>query len=399
MSTAHERALGRDVLGDPLAHGQGLGHPVCLSHRLRLIRKLELLDQPSQDVRVERFFQQLVRLVGSIQLGLCGVRAELVDHVDRVELHQQLSVFHRHLVGELALQGALPTLSLQFLAHLIQQGCIGNHFSGRDVDDLFTGRNQQRGPEAHDLRQFSDRIGGLLACRVKGETAGTAGGVVDHCSAHEPLDRLLTGGALQERSMDCLLVPRMRGQDRGHGVRVQQILDRRLHQEPLSDRVVGSVLVHRGGDDALQIRTVRRVPPPIHQPTQVQAVPDHLGAGVVHQHEALVQRRGIHRDVGDVHGGRPIHLALIRRAERLAGVEHAVCAVDCNECGRLALVRPVTGVTGDRTRNRRDHRRRAQRRPEALHEGQPRLDRAELKLVSRICAIQQRVDLIDGHVI
>ena len=399
MSTAHECALGRDVLGDPLAHGQCLGHPVCLSHRLRLLRKLELLDQPSQDVRVELFLQQLVRLVGSIQLGLCGVRPELVDHVDRVELHQQLSVFHRHLVGEPALQGALPTLSLQLLAHLIQQGRIGNHSSGGDVDDLFTGRNQQRGPEAHDLRQFSDRIGGLLASRVKGEAAGTAGSVVDHRSAHEPLDRLLARSTLQERSMDRLLVPRMRGQDRGHGVHVQQVLDRRLHQEPLSDRVVGGVLVHRGGDDALQIRTVRRVPPPVHQPTQVQAIPDHLGACVVHQHEALVQRRGIHRDVGDVHGGRPVHLALIRRAERLTGVEHAVCAVDCNERGGLTLVRPVTGVAGDRTRNRRDHRRRAQRRPEALHEGQPRLDRTELQLVSRIRAIQQRVDLVDGHVI
>ena len=209
MSTAHERALGRDVLGDPLAHGQGLGHPVSLSHRLRLLRKLELLNQPSQDVRVERFLQQLVRLVGSIQLGLCGVRAKLVDHVDRMELNQQLGVLYRHLVGELAFQGALPTLSLQFLAHLIQQGCIGNHFSGRDVDDLFTGRNQQRGPEAHDLRQFSDRIGGLLSSRVKGETAGTAGGVVDHCSTNEPLNRLLARSALQERSMDRLLVPRM----------------------------------------------------------------------------------------------------------------------------------------------------------------------------------------------
>ena len=399
MSTAHERALGRDVLGDPLAHGQGLGHPVCLSHRLRLLRKLELLDQPSQDVRVERFLQQLVRPVGSIQLGLCGVRAELVDHVDRVELHQQLGVFHRHLVGELAFQGALPTLSLQLLAHLVQQGRIGNHFSSGDVDNLFTCWNQERSSQTHDLRQLTDRIGGLLASRVKGETAGTAGSVVDHRSTHEPLDRLLAGGTFQERSMDRLLVPRMRGQDRGHGVHVQQILDRRLHQEPLSDRVVGGVLVHRGGDDALQIRTVRRVPPSLHQPTQVQAIPDHLGAGVVHQHEALVQRRGVHRDVGDVHGGRPVHLALIRRAERLSGVEHAMCAVDCNERGGLALVRPVTGVTGDRTRNRRDHRRRAQRRPEALHERQPRLDRAELQLVSRIRAVQQRVDLIDGHII
>ena len=209
MSTAHECALGRDVLGDPLAHGQCLGHPVCLSHRLRLLRKLELLDQPSQDVRVERFLQQLVRLVGSIQLGLCGVRPELLNRVGRVELHQQLGVFHRHLVGEPALQGALPTLSLQLLAHLVKQGRIGNHFSGGDVDDLFTGWNQERGPEAHDLRQFSDRIGGLLASRVKGETAGTAGSVVDHCSAHEPLNRLLARSTFQERSMDRLLVPRM----------------------------------------------------------------------------------------------------------------------------------------------------------------------------------------------
>ena len=126
-----------------------------------------------------------------------------------MELNQQLGVLYRHLVGELAFQGALPTLSLQFLAHLIQQGCIGNHFSGRDVDDLFTGRNQERSPQAHNLRQLTDRIGGLLSSRVKGETAGTAGGVVDHCSTNEPLNRLLARSALQERSMDRLLVPRM----------------------------------------------------------------------------------------------------------------------------------------------------------------------------------------------